>query len=452
MSRKVREWSKEYISDCENLPLSKHGGDWTKSQIDDEDLREELLTHLQSLGKYVSASAIITYLERPEVMRRYKLSMSISLATAERWMKSCGFRWTVARGGQYVDGHERSDVVSYRNNVFLPAWYQLDPKMRKWTQVDGQLVEENEGLGGIGRRTVVWFHDESTFYAHDRRKKRWVHIDEKAVPQPKGEGTSLMVADFISADYGWLRSPDGKESARVLFRAGKGRDGYFSNDKILQHAEKAMDILQKHYQDEDHVFVFDNATTHLKRADNALSAHNMPKSCRVWGVETPVRDASGKPVYGSNGKVMFQKVHMSNGSFNGATHEFYWPEGHKNAGKFKGMVTILEERGFDTKNLKAQCNRTFECPPGSTACCCRRILYNQPDFSNVESLLETTCKARGFSVLFLPKFHCELNFIEQCWGYAKRLYRCYPPFSKDVDLEQNVIRSLDSVPLESMWK
>jgi transposase len=37
----------------------------------------------------------------------------------------------------------------------------------------------------------------------------------------------------------------------------------------------------------------------------------------------------------------------------------------------------------------------------------------------VESLLETYCKSCGVNVIFLPKFHCELNFIEQCWGYAK---------------------------------
>ena len=110
----------------------------------------------------------------------------------------------------------------------------------------------------------MWFHDESTFYAHDRRQKRWVHKGEKNTPQPKGEGLSLMVADFVSADYGWLRSRDGKESSHILFCAGKAQDGYFSNDKIIQHAEKAMAILEKDYPDEDHVFIFDNATTHLK--------------------------------------------------------------------------------------------------------------------------------------------------------------------------------------------
>jgi len=52
---------------------------------------------------------------------------------------------------------------------------------------------------------VTWVHDESTFYAHDQHKLRWVHSSESAKLYAKGEGASLMVADFISPDYGWLR-------------------------------------------------------------------------------------------------------------------------------------------------------------------------------------------------------------------------------------------------------
>ena len=78
--------------------------------------------------------------------------------------------------------------------------------------------------------------------------------------------------------------------------------------------------------------------------------------------------------------------------------------------------------------------------------------YNQPDFVQVESLLETYRKSCGVNVIFLPKFHCELNFIEQCWGYAKRIYQHYPPSSKEADLEQNLLSALKSVPVESMRK
>jgi hypothetical protein len=44
-----------------------------------------------------------------------------------------------------------------------------------------------------------------------------VHISEGAILQPKGEGAVLIVADFVSADYGWLYSPDDKKSTIILF-------------------------------------------------------------------------------------------------------------------------------------------------------------------------------------------------------------------------------------------
>ncbi|KNZ79979.1 hypothetical protein J132_08295 [Termitomyces sp. J132] len=65
-------------------------------------------------------------------------------------------------------------------------------------------------------------------------------------------------------------------------------------------------------------------------------------------------------------------------------------------------------------------------------------------------ILETECQACGFEVLLLPKFHCELNFIEQCWGHAKCVYHMYPPSSKEEDLEVNVKMALAAVPLLTM--
>jgi hypothetical protein len=51
------------------------------------------------------------------------------------------------------------------------------------------------------------------------------------------------------------------------------------------------------------------------------------------------------------------------------------------------------------------------CPTPPLDRCLRRILYNQPDFENVKSLLKIDPEECGFQSLFLPKFHCELNFI-----------------------------------------
>ena len=111
------------------------------------------------------------------------------------------------------------------------------------------------------------------------------------------------------------------------------------------------------------------------------------------------------------------------------------------------MVSILEECGFTGMfKLKAQC-KDFKCASDATCCCCRRILYTQPDFVDVLLKLETFCKHRGYRVIFLSKFHCKMNFIKQCWGFAKHLYRQYPASSKEIDLEYNVLMALESVPI-----
>ena len=120
------------------------------------------------------------------------------------------------------------------------------------------------------------------------------------------------------------------------------------------------------------------------------------------------------------------------------------------AGVFKGMAVILEERGFaDARKLRAEC-KNFKCAPPALNCCCRRLLFNQQDFQDVNTILGAACEARGFQVIFLPKFHCELNFIEQCWGYAKRLYWLNPESSREDHLKRNALAALNAIPLMSM--
>ncbi|KIK75578.1 hypothetical protein PAXRUDRAFT_172396 [Paxillus rubicundulus Ve08.2h10] len=114
-----------------------------------------------------------------------------------------------------------------------------------------------------------------------------------------------MVTDFMSADYRWLRSPDGNgtKQGRVLFRCRKAHNGYFTNLDIHNHAKTAIGILDEHYSNEDHVLMFDNATTHLKHAENTLSACKMPKGIpkngENWGVEVNQVSADGKVMLGS---------------------------------------------------------------------------------------------------------------------------------------------------------
>jgi hypothetical protein len=244
------------------------------------------------------------------------------------------------------------------------------------------------------------------------------------MPYTKGEGVSLMIADFVSVDYRWLCSSDKKESAHIIFHLGKNWKGYFMNDDILAQADHAMIILSKYYPDEDHFFIYDNATTHLSRSVDSLSALKMPRNPSKpetnFGVLTNVVSNDGQPLHGPNGKLLKQKVQMWNGQFNGGVQELYFPEGHEKAGLFKGMAIILTERGYNVTDKRAQCGKKFsDCLEGSKDCCCQCMVYSKPDFIKEEALLETCCQSRGYPVHFFPKFHCETSFIEQCWSNAK---------------------------------
>ena len=118
-----------------------------------------------------------------------------------------------------------------------------------------------------------------------------------------------MVSGFISADYGWLRSPDRTESTQIPFQPGANREGYFTNEDVLQQVNNTMDILQKYYPDDDHIFIFNNATIHMKRLLGSLSARHMlknilkpnpkkPEKEANWLVEVDVMDDCGCLVYG----------------------------------------------------------------------------------------------------------------------------------------------------------
>jgi len=279
-----------------------------------------------------------------------------------------------------------------------------------------------------------------------------------------------MYADFISADFGYLRLPDGSMQARKILRPGKNRDGYFTNEDIIAQAKQAAIIVKQQWPNIRHVFIYDNASTHAKRPDGALSARKMPKYTskrgQNWLVErNKIHPITRQPMRHSDGLFVKERIPMDD-TINpcmGQRQALYYSADHpRSPSLFKGMAQLLIERGFDPQlfrrhgtagALRANCPG-FKCVDTSltSRCCTRCILYNEPDFRQVISLLELAMQQHDIAVIFLPKFHCELNPIEQCWGYAKRIYRLNPDSSKQEALEANALAAVESVPLSSMRK
>jgi len=136
---------------------------------------------------------------------------------------------------------------------------------------------------------------------------------------------------------------------------------------------------------------------------------------------------------------------------NGEVQYFYFTEDHPSMpGWFKGMEWIIRERGlWPEEGLVAQCP-DFKCQPGSesTNCCCRCLLFTQPDFTSQKPQLQECIELRGHLCDFYPKYHCELNFIEQYWGAAKFQYRATPRAATIDGMERTVKECLDNVPLQ----
>lgn len=177
--------------------------------IGDEDFAQEIHAHLQSLKlDERCAEAIVRFLDNPEMLARLGQKKTITIPTGQLWLQKMGYQWDYNPKGQYSDSHEREDVVDYQQKIYLLALAELALRITRWNSKDG--IHEDPPPGVC--RVVMWYHDESTFYANDRQRKHWVHKDEKAVPYAKGKGASLMPTDFFSAEYGWLWLRDGKRS------------------------------------------------------------------------------------------------------------------------------------------------------------------------------------------------------------------------------------------------
>ncbi|KAI0244901.1 hypothetical protein BJV78DRAFT_1085196, partial [Lactifluus subvellereus] len=305
--------------------------------LEDEDFSQNLQLHLLEISRrkgMVCAQDIVDYVALGEVQDHLAGAnggkrVTISIRTGQRWLTKLSWRYSRIQKGMYIDGHEREDVVAYRQG-FVQRWKQYEKRMTTYDD-NGTPTEPRGGFAvpQIGRfKLILVTHDESTFYANDQRKVKWIHSSERMAPQPKGEGASIMVSDFLVPEWGRLMYDS--EDARILFRAGKNRDGYFDSSDLLKQVETAIDIFEA--RTNRHVtglFMFDNAPSHQKRALDALSARKMPK-----GPSATWRSHKNGP-----------KMRPGTNPLTGGTQDLYWPEDHPGMpGWFKGMEQILRER------------------------------------------------------------------------------------------------------------
>ena len=76
--------------------------------------------------------------------------------------------------GIYMDGHERNDVVKYRNEKFLPLMAEYKRQMVRWVENEDGMFRcvEPELLPGE-KRVIALFQDESLFHAGEYKSNVW---------------------------------------------------------------------------------------------------------------------------------------------------------------------------------------------------------------------------------------------------------------------------------------
>ena len=102
----------------------------------------------------------------------------------------------------------------------------------------------------------------------------------------------------------------------------------------------------------------------------------------------------------------------------------------------------------ETMDAYEACNA--DCCEVGKGCCARRTLEAEQDFATEKSLPETAILEAGHEVIFYPKSHCELNYIEQCWGALKKYTRENCKYVLIFGTRGSVLEAVDLVSLKTI--
>ena len=91
--------------------------------------------------------------------------------TARRWLVKLGWTRTILRKGVYMDGHERSDVVEYREKVFLPKMKEFERRMARYEGPDLKCVKPVLLAGE--KEIIAEFQDETCCQGNDHQSSAW---------------------------------------------------------------------------------------------------------------------------------------------------------------------------------------------------------------------------------------------------------------------------------------
>ena len=212
----------------------------------------------------------------------------VSVETSRKWMIELGFNVVRTKKGTHVDGHERDDVVEYRK-TFLRRMVSLgflnESNVPTEEAKNALPSDIRAPLPEVAEKTVVLFHDESTFQSNEDQPTLWAEKGT-TVMRPKSKGAGIMVSDLIDEHSGYLQLTDEEHArantirkhVRQLFEYGEGRDGCWTSGKFMAQLKQAVKIADVKYPKADGwrvIWIFDHSSCHTMMPDDALDVNKM---------------------------------------------------------------------------------------------------------------------------------------------------------------------------------
>lgn len=439
-AKTIVKWAKEFLNDGK---LSNHSqGLHTKRScfLNDSDVKMMILEEIRKtrpeerslvvIKKFIEEVVVPTVLGVP--------NRSVSDTTISKYLHEWGYMYRKNKKAIYFDGHEREDVVAYRDE-WSKRMMEYMENMEFYTGENEENILEIEGWKEGDKKFVFVTHDESTFYANDGKKDLWL-LDGENYIRKKGPGSSIMVSEFQCPCHGTMKIQGW--SSRTLFKAGDSREGWWNHKHMVEQLrENAIGLFDSLHPGCTAVFLFDNSSNHGAYSDDALVASRMTLNEKPWPLtlQFQFRDTVA---------IKTNKETMKQSFFYDKDVEWIDKKGYTKTKKvryFKGIKKILEERGqwyhdSNGKPWKLSCGSSQ--PSFPFMCCARHFLESRSDFKEQKTALQETVENAGHIFELYPKYHCECNWIEMYWGSAKREARlkCDYTFKS---LEKNVDSYLD---------
>ncbi|CAB4416861.1 unnamed protein product [Rhizophagus irregularis] len=403
-ARCIRSWAHEYVMSCQ-IPYSRwghHAKIW--SFLWDEGILLQVKSYIREHKWDISPQMLI--IQMNEVILPglgFAPSPTIHINTARNYLKELGYTYAKVKKGIYIDGHEREDVVAYRK-IFLEQMSEFEYRMPIFS---GDNLEE-----------ITWLD------TYDGSRSLWIPDGEQPL-RKNGNGRSIHVSDFLTDVCGRLALPDEMQvsddfprEACVIIHPGKNNDGWWkADDLISQVVERAIPIFEARFPGCQALFAFDNASSHATFSPDALIAKNM--NLNPGGKQPKIRRTYFGDENIQQDMIFPSDYHISN-----------------LRGQPKGLKQVLMERGlWPNEGLKLEE--------------ARKIMSQQPDFLAQKGRIKEVIVATGHKVIFYPKFHCELNYIKNFWGAAKKFSRSNCDYLW-TGLQRTVPLALASVPLTTI--